>query len=214
MFKKLNMSGADCWYREVFFPNHELWYELIDNVVEWQQFKVMFMESCWSNRVTASIWISLQIFRNWPQAGRLDCCCSGNEEFSRGGYSWRKTRSSFLECLFGKTGIEMVRRILVRIPIKNSAVVIEDDDILDYIKILQKVKHRDLMTAMKLLMTLDPDQSDKCLNMIHGLDPEFEFLENHWIVMSFFIPTCPETGLWDFLLSINYCTFKSYYWED
>ena len=40
-FKKLNMEGAECWYCENFFDYHEVWYEMIDNSVEWQQFMVM-----------------------------------------------------------------------------------------------------------------------------------------------------------------------------
>jgi alkylated DNA repair dioxygenase AlkB len=39
-FKNLNMKGADCWYCPNFFSDKELWYELIDNSVEWQQFMV------------------------------------------------------------------------------------------------------------------------------------------------------------------------------
>jgi alkylated DNA repair dioxygenase AlkB len=42
-FKRLNMKGADCWYCPNFFTGdgeQELWYELIDNSVDWQQFMI------------------------------------------------------------------------------------------------------------------------------------------------------------------------------
>lgn len=39
-FKRLNMKGANCWYCPNFFTDHEIWYFLIDNSVEWQQFMV------------------------------------------------------------------------------------------------------------------------------------------------------------------------------
>jgi alkylated DNA repair dioxygenase AlkB len=40
-FKSLNMKGADCWYCPDFFlDDHDMWYFLIDNSVEWSQFMV------------------------------------------------------------------------------------------------------------------------------------------------------------------------------
>lgn len=42
-FKKLNMTGADVYYCPDFFKAHELWYSLVDNSVEWDQFDVMVM---------------------------------------------------------------------------------------------------------------------------------------------------------------------------
>jgi alkylated DNA repair dioxygenase AlkB len=42
-FKNLNIKGADVWYHEHFFsPNdQQIWYEMIDNEVNWQQFTIM-----------------------------------------------------------------------------------------------------------------------------------------------------------------------------
>lgn len=39
-FERLNMKGVNCWYCPNFFTDHEIWYFLIDNSVEWQQFMV------------------------------------------------------------------------------------------------------------------------------------------------------------------------------
>lgn len=40
-FVKLNMEGADNWYCENFLDLPDIWYEMIDSSVEWQQFMVM-----------------------------------------------------------------------------------------------------------------------------------------------------------------------------
>lgn len=41
-FKNLNMEGADNWFCPNFFTGeHQEWYELIDNSVDWQQFMVV-----------------------------------------------------------------------------------------------------------------------------------------------------------------------------
>lgn len=42
-FNKLNMEGADVWYCEKFFPEHNLWYELINDTVQWEKFPIKMM---------------------------------------------------------------------------------------------------------------------------------------------------------------------------
>ena len=42
-FKKLNMEGADVWYCDIFFPEHNLWYELINDTVQWEKFPIKMM---------------------------------------------------------------------------------------------------------------------------------------------------------------------------
>ena len=40
-FQQLNMDGAICLYDPTFFkPNHQLWYDLINDSVQWNQFEI------------------------------------------------------------------------------------------------------------------------------------------------------------------------------